>query len=122
MSAKSFKRFKKQFKKAIIDTHDRLGNETAIITKESFREVMEYLHSDARMDFDFLKDVTCVDYLHRKPRFEMVYILYSMQHKHHIRIRVPLEEDDLTLPTVCDIWRAANWGEREVWEHVRCAV
>ena len=116
MSAKNLKRFTKAFKKVLIDTHNRLGNETAIVPRESFREVMEYLNSDSKMDYDFLKDVTCVDYLHRKPRFEMVYILYSMTHKHHLRIRVPLEEGDTVIPTVTDIWRAANWAEREVWD------
>ncbi|TVR03227.1 MAG: NADH-quinone oxidoreductase subunit C [Deltaproteobacteria bacterium] len=116
MSGKALKLVKKKFKAHILDSHDRLGNETVIVARDGFRELCEHLRSEPKLDFDFLKDVTAVDYLSRRPRFEVVYVLYSMTHRHHLRLRVPLEEDDLHLPTVCDIWRAANWGEREVWD------
>jgi NADH-quinone oxidoreductase subunit C len=118
MSKKVLKKVTKKFKDQIVDSHDRLGDETIIIEPSSLREICEYLYEDDKMAFDFLQDITAVDYLKRKPRFEVVYHLYSMEKKHRLRIRVIVEEGEDTevVPTVSDIWRAADWGEREVWD------
>lgn len=116
MSKKALDRLKKQHKAAILDTHDRLGNETAIVRPESIRDVCLFLRDDDKLKFDMLSDLTAVDYLQRKPRFEVVYHLYSVSLKHRIRLRVPLEEGSEEVDSVCDIWRSANWAERETFD------
>lgn len=116
MSKKVLKKVTKKFKDQILDSHDRLGDETIIIEPASLREICEFLREDDKMDFDFLTDITGVDYLKRKPRFEVVYHLYSMTKKHRLRIRVVVEEGNETVPSIVDIWRAANWAEREVFD------
>mgnify|MGYP002620152683 CR=1 FL=1 len=116
MSKKVLQALQKKFKAHILDSHDRLGDETVIITAEGLRPICEFLKSDDKMAFDFLRDLTAVDYLQRKPRFEVVYQLYSMSLKHRVRLRVVVEEGNETVPSVCDLWRAANWAEREVWD------
>ncbi|MDR3477128.1 MAG: NADH-quinone oxidoreductase subunit C [Gammaproteobacteria bacterium] len=50
------------------------------------------------------------------PRFASVYHLLSVQNNHRIRLRVPLEEYDLVVPSVVEIWPAANWFEREAFD------
>jgi len=50
------------------------------------------------------------------PRFAVVYHLLSIKHNQRIRLRVRLEENDLFLPSVVDIWPAANWFEREAFD------
>src|SRR5688500_6157184 len=50
------------------------------------------------------------------PRFATVYHLLSLTHNHRIRLRVFLEELDLVVPSVVDIWPAANWFEREAFD------
>jgi NADH-quinone oxidoreductase subunit C len=71
-------------------------------------------HSD--LDFNFLAELTATDYWPRDPRFEVVYMLVSMSHRHRLRLKVRLPGDDAHVESVCDIWPAANWLEREVWD------
>ncbi len=49
-------------------------------------------------------------------RFAAVYHLLSLTHNHRIRLRVYLSEDDMKVPSVCGLWRAANWFEREAFD------
>jgi NADH-quinone oxidoreductase subunit C len=116
MSAAVLKKVKTKFKKTLLDSHDRLGNETVIIGADDLLELMDFLKSDTKMEFDMLVDLTAVDYDQRQPRFEVVYNLYSTSQLHRLRVRVPLEEQSTTAPTVSHIWRAALWAEREVWD------
>lgn len=50
------------------------------------------------------------------PRFAAVYHLLSLHHNHRIRLRVPLEEEDLEVASVQEIWPSANWYEREAFD------
>ena len=49
-------------------------------------------------------------------RFAVVYHLYSMAHKHRLRLVVPLEEPAAQLDSLTPLWRGAGWLEREVWD------
>ena len=66
--------------------------------------------------FAFLAELTAVDIHPREPRFEVVYMLVSIEHKHRIRMKVRLHGADARVATVSDVWPAANWMEREVWD------
>jgi NADH-quinone oxidoreductase subunit C len=65
--------------------------------------------------FDYLVDVSSLDYLGKEPRFEMVYELYGYGHLQHLRVRAAVAED-VEVPTVSDIWATADWHEREVYD------
>ena len=110
---------KEKFGSPVLSTHDFRGDETATIDKKSLVEILRFLKEDPLMDFNLLMDLTAVDYLkfgETQPRFEVVYHLYSLEHNHRIRIKVPVEEKDPGLPTATGLWPAANWYEREVWD------
>jgi NADH-quinone oxidoreductase subunit C len=64
--------------------------------------------------FALLIDLTAVDHYPREPRFELVCLLVSIEHRRRLRVRVPLAGDDPHVGTVSDVWPAANWLEREV--------
>ncbi len=49
-------------------------------------------------------------------RFAVVYHFYSLEHKHRLRLVVPVEEADAELDSLTSLWPAANWLEREVWD------
>jgi len=69
--------------------------------------------------FDFLVDVTCVDYLSYRgatDRFGMVYSLLNTETSERIIIRTFVNEPEPTVPTVYDLWKGADWLEREVWD------
>ncbi len=65
--------------------------------------------------FERLSAVTGVDWWPRTPRFEIVYFLHSVSHKVRLRLSVRLKEDE-SVESLCGVWQAANWYEREVMD------
>jgi NADH-quinone oxidoreductase subunit C len=63
-----------------------------------------------------LAELTAVDFWPREPRFEVVYVLVSLEHRARLRMKVRLHGDDAHVGTVTGVWPAANWLEREVWD------
>ena len=105
-----------QFPDAVLDSHSRHGNDTVVVDKSSVPDVVEFLKENSETDIDFLRNISCVDYHQRVPRFEVVYILYSMDKKHMLLVRTPVEEDDCTVPTIGHLFACARWIEREVYD------
>jgi NADH-quinone oxidoreductase subunit C len=66
--------------------------------------------------FTFLAELTAVDFWPKEPRYEVVYVLVSMANRLRLRMKVRLTADDPHVATVSDVWPAANWLEREVWD------
>ena len=104
------------FADGVLKTHEFRGDATAIVDRGVLLDVCRLLRDDPELSFDFLMDLTAVDYLGRKPRFEVVYHFYSLARNHRVRIKVPLEEGDPKLPSVVALWSGANWLEREAWD------
>jgi NADH-quinone oxidoreductase subunit C len=110
---------KRKFGDAVLSTHADFGDQTVLLRKEATLEVMRWLRDDPSMLFNFMMDLTVVDYLGKKPhdqRFEVVYHLYSLKHNHRIRVKAPVAEDDPTIDSVVSIWKGADWFEREAWD------
>lgn len=108
-----------RFNKSVLGVHDFRGNETVIVSKESLLEVMRRLKDDPEFDFNILMDLSAVDYLNfpeARPRFEMVYHLFSLKKNQRIRVKVPVDEKEPVVPSLTKIWPAADWYEREVWD------
>jgi len=68
------------------------------------------------LEFNLLAEVTAADYWPREPRFEIVYVLVSIPHRLRLRLKLRLPGTDAHVASACDIWPAANWLEREVWD------
>jgi NADH-quinone oxidoreductase subunit C len=68
------------------------------------------------LGFDFLLDVSSVDNYGEDPRFTVVYELYGLGHKQHLRIKTNVSEEVSELPTVTSVWRTADWHEREIYD------
>jgi NADH-quinone oxidoreductase subunit C len=105
-----------RFPAAVLSSHGFRGDATAIVDRAAFVDVCRFLRDDPEMAFDLLSDVTAVDYYGRRPRFEAVYHLYSLEKNHRLRVKVPIEEDDAHLPSVVPIWAGADWLERETFD------
>ena len=82
-----------------------------IVGRDDARRVLETAKTHPRLAFDFLRNLCGVDY--EDQGMEVVYHLYSYEHRHNVTVRVKLPADDLHIPTVSDLWRAADWHERE---------
>ena len=88
-----------------------------IVDRAVLREVCQDLKTNPETRFDLLLECFGMDYPERDPRFEAVYHLYSIPHRRRLRLKVPLPEDDPTVPSVHPVWKAADWFEREMWDH-----
>ena len=68
------------------------------------------------LGFDFLLDITSIDNYGEDPRWMIVYELYSLGHKCHLRLKAGVSEEKSELPTVTGVWRTAEWHEREIYD------
>lgn len=100
----------------VLQTHEWRGDATAIVDRSVLIDVCKLLRDDPQFMFDFLVDLTAVDYIGRKPRFEVVYHFYSIEKNHRLRIKVAVEENDAKVPSIVSLWVGANWLEREAWD------
>ena len=92
-------------------------DELVILAKyEELKKVLAFLRDDKETHFEILTDITAVDYPDRvDSRFDVVYNLLSLRHNHRLRVKVTANEDSL-VPSVIDVYKAAAWFEREVWD------
>jgi NADH-quinone oxidoreductase subunit C len=92
------------------------GDEHVVfVDAERVREVLGWLKSDAEQAYDFLADLTAVDYGGGRP-LEVVYQLWSIGHRRALRVKAVLPLTALEIDSVVPIWNAANWMEREVFD------
>lgn len=108
-------RLKQKFPESILQSADFRGELTVVVRKEDIVSVCTFLRDDTELSFDFLSDLTAVDHLGRKPRFDVIYHLYSLHKNHRFRLKVRVGEAE-SVPSVSSVWRAANWLEREVFD------
>ena len=89
---------------------------TMFVAPGDLPAVARALREHPGLRFDFLAELTAIDFWPREPRFEVVYLLVSIQHRARLRLKVRLNGDRPSLATATDLWPAANWLEREVWD------
>src|SRR2546425_8363301 len=78
---------------------------------------MRYLKETPGQDFDYLVDVTAVEFRDRERPIEVVYFLRSLTRKADLRIKVELQaSDELAVDSVWSLWHGADWLEREVYD------
>jgi NADH-quinone oxidoreductase subunit C/D len=101
----------------------RDGIPTFWLHSSEIRESVRKLRHEVPHPFRMLYDLTAVDERARSHKngrptgeFTVVYHLFSYERNAYIRLKVPLEGDKLTLPSIVDIYPVANWYEREVWD------
>src|SRR5579859_1850507 len=88
---------------------------TIVVDRSAIREACTLLKDDPACPFNFLSDITCVDWYPAEPRFEVVYHLLSIPKKERVRLKVKLEGDSSALESVTSVWPGANYFEREVF-------
>lgn len=102
----------------VVSTHSECGDDTVVIEKEGVLPFFSFLKTEPSLDFNFLMDLTAVDYLGRTDasRFEVVVHLYSLHSNQRLRVKVLIDEKNPSLDSLTGLWPAANWYEREVWD------
>lgn len=89
------------------------GEHTVVVKLEALKEILAYCRRD--LGYDFLLDLSSVDNMGEDPRFEIVYGLATTDDRKHLRVKSPVAEDE-EVPTAVDLWKTANWHEREVYD------
>jgi NADH-quinone oxidoreductase subunit C len=89
---------------------------TLWIERGSLREACAILRDDPQLQYNFLSDLTCLDWYPAEPRFEVVYHLLSIPRKARLRLKVRLGGEEPRLESVTSVWPAANFFEREVFD------
>lgn len=89
-------------------------NPTFLVPKEDLLEVCTFLRDDPEFRMDYLSFVSAVD---RPPdSLEVVYHLFSTEHRHNLLLKVVVPREDPRVPSVVGIWDGANWHERETYD------
>ena len=137
---------KSEFSDSLTSISKEYNEITAECETKSLKAVLRQLRDGKAFAFDQLIDLCAVDYLHYgeydwetesatakgfsravecqesrayildKPRFAVVYHLLSTSKNHRLRLKVFLEETNLVIPSAHDIWKGANWFEREAYD------
>jgi len=82
----------------------------------SIREACAVLRDDPELQYNFLSDLTCVDWYPAEPRFEVVYHLLSIPRRARLRLKLKLGGGDPRVQSVTSVWPSANFFEREVFD------
>jgi NADH-quinone oxidoreductase subunit C len=90
------------------------GEVTIAVRREAIVEICQFLKT--KCAFDMLTDVSGADNYGEDPRYEVDYLLYSLTDRIHLRLKVHVSEDDLTVDSVTSVWRTADWHERETYD------
>lgn len=98
---------------SILDAKFELGELTLTIAKDDIRAAASVIQ---QAGYNFLEDVTCVDWHPSEPRFHVVYHILSHKLKERVRLVAPVESIDPSIESITSVWPSANYYEREVWD------
>jgi NADH-quinone oxidoreductase subunit C len=101
---------------AITDVKFDREEMTICIHRDHIREASILLKEDSVCSFNFLSDVTCVDWYPSEPRFEVIYHLLSIPEKERVRLKVRLDSASPAVESLTSVWPGANYFEREVFD------
>ena len=101
----------------VVLRHEIQGGDEHVVFVEaaSAHEIVAWLKDDEDQDYKFCTDVTCVDFGGGAP-LQVVYQLFSFTHHYTLRVKAELPLDALEIKSVADLYRTADWLEREVYD------
>ena len=98
---------------ALLDAKFDRGELTLKIAREHIRPTAALVQKSG---YNFLEDVTCVDYYPGEPRFQVIYHIVSHSLKARVRLAAPIESIDLEIDSIVPVWPSADFYEREVFD------
>jgi len=102
---------------ALRETVARDGERIVYVARDRLRAAMQWLKETPGQEFNYLVDVTAVEFRDRERPIEVVYFLRSLERRADLRIKVELPADqELVVDSVWSLWHGADWLEREVYD------
>ena len=93
------------------------GDTIVYVSRARAHDALAWLRDTAGQEFDYLTDITAVDYRDPERPLEVVYQLRSLARRADLRVKVALDKrQPLEVATVYDLWKGADWLEREVYD------
>jgi len=114
ITKKLVEKLKERFGDGIKKVEEFRGEVSITVKKDILLEFMRFLKDSPDFEMDMLVDVTAVDYPEHTPRIQVVYQLRSLTKRHNLRVKCWAENEEI--PSVIDIWKTAEWTERETYE------
>ncbi len=106
---------KDKFGNLISETVEFRGEFTLNLTNaDRIIEVCEF--AKHKLNFNYLIDISTLDHYGDDPRFSVVYELYGIEHRQYLRLKTTVSEEQCEVPSVCKVWRTAEWHEREAYD------
>ena len=100
----------------VILSNQIIGEELVLnVDRDAIVKVLTFLRDDVNCQFKMLMELCGVDYPERKDRFDVVYCLLSLTLNQRIRVKIQTDVD-VAVPSVVEVFSAANWWEREAWD------
>ena len=90
------------------------GETSLLVDRPQIQSICQLCHD--QLGFDVLLDISAVDHFGDEPRFEVVYELYQLSTGTHLRLKIRVSEDELSVPSVVSVWPTADWHERETFD------
>ena len=98
---------------ALVDAKLDRGELTLTVPREAVKAAATALKAGG---YNFLEDVTAVDWFPATPRFQLSYQILSHSYKDYVRLRVLIDEEDPAIESIVPVWPSANYFEREVFD------
>jgi NADH-quinone oxidoreductase subunit C len=115
MSPAAVARLRERFPDGVEAVAEFRGETTVVIRPARLVACCRYLREEPDLAFEFLSDLTAVDWLGRRPRFEVVYHLNALGRRERLRLKVRTDATE-PVPSVTGVWPTANWHEREAFD------
>jgi len=109
------KKLQEKFPASVLEVKTFRDEINVTIQKKDIFEICKFLYSDPDLQYQMLTDLCGVDFFPEQPRFEVVYLLYSMKAQQRLRLKIKVGESE-SVSSVESIWKAADWLEREVYD------
>ena len=109
------KKLQEKFSLSLLEVKTFRGEVNITVQRSDIFGICQFLYSDPDLQFQMLTDLCGVDFFPEQPRFEVVYLLYSMKNQQRLRLKIKVGDSESVL-SVESIWKAANWLEREVYD------
>jgi NADH-quinone oxidoreductase subunit C len=105
-----------RFGAAILKSETANGDESITIARDTALEIFKSLRDEPGFEFNVLVDLTAVDWLERKPRFDVIYHLNSLTLTHRLRVKIGVEYPEPWAYSATPLWKSADWLERECFD------
>lgn len=117
MAAPSVAAIRAAFGAAVLRDAESCGDTIVWVDNSRAHDILAWLKNTPGQEFDYLTDVTAVDYRDAERPLEVCYQLRSLARKVDLRVKIPLDKSGaLEVATVWDLWKGADWLEREVFD------